>query len=125
MEYSPLIFAETDEGVRIVQDMLPDELDALVIKGGNMSSSISYASSCALANPRTVIVIIETISEEDRFFKNWLQDQRSLSTIRPDSQLHIIGAAPNLAEAVQDPDWIERVVAAATCDSDHRDRMRR
>jgi hypothetical protein len=125
MEYSPLIFAETDEGVRLVRSILPDDLDVQVLKGGDMSASIHYASSCALAKPRTAVVIIETASEEDRFYKDWLRDALSVMPIRADSQLHVIGAAPSLSDAVEDPDWVARVLSAVTSEPDHQSRMGR
>jgi hypothetical protein len=125
MEYSPLIFAETDEGVRLVQSILPENLDVQVLKGGDMSASIRYASSCALAKPRTAVVIIETASEGDRFYMSWLRDALSIRPIRVGSQLQVIGAAPSLATAVEDPDWVARVLSAVMSEPDHRSRRGR
>jgi hypothetical protein len=125
MEYSPLIFAETNSGVRLVQSILPEDLDVQVLEGGDMSASITYASSCALSKPRTAVVIIETPQEENRFYRNWLSNVLSLVRIHESSQLHIIGAAPSLADAADDPDWVARVISAVTSEPDHRSRMGR
>lgn len=125
MQYPPLIFAETAAGASLVESILPEGLDVQVLTGGNMSGSIHYASSCLLAKPRTAVVIIETVSGDDRFYKYWLRSALEVIPILADSQLHVIPAVPNLVEAVQDADWVEALLSAATSEPTHQTRMER
>ncbi len=125
MQHSPMIFAETYVGVSLVESILPEGLDVQVMKGGEMSNSIRLASSCLIAKPRTAVVIIETASEEDRFYKSWLRGALEVMPIRADSELHVIAAVPSLAEAVQDPEWVTRLLESVAVEPDHQSGMRR
>jgi hypothetical protein len=87
-------------------------LDALatVFVGGRASSSLSLTSSFAMTDPTYAVFIIETASEEDRFFKSWLQNaSEHVKYARNDSQGSILPVSPSIAAACKDEAWVNRL----------------
>jgi hypothetical protein len=74
-------------------------------------SALTLTSSFAVSHNTTYAVyVVETTSEEDRFFKSWLVDAEHITGRSVnDSQGSILPASPSIEAACKDEAWVKRL----------------
>jgi hypothetical protein len=87
-----------------------DNLATIFVSG--RGSAVSLTSSLAMSHTTTTyaVYVVETTSEEDRFFKSWLADAQYLaSRAINDCQGSILPASPSIEAACKNEAWVERL----------------
>jgi hypothetical protein len=81
-------------------------VDRVMADGREMS--VVLAQSFAMTEDRRVLYIVETASEEDRFFVRWMRNSYEFVGATR-SPMRILPAAPALSSAVRDAKWRGRL----------------
>jgi hypothetical protein len=102
------IVVETEEHKAHLVAAGLDSLATVYVSG--MSAGVTLTSSFAMTEKTIAVFVIETTSEEDRFFKSWLADAEYLvGRSINDSKGSILPAAPSIEAACTNPQWLERL----------------
>ena len=102
------IVVETEEDKSHFVTTGLDAIATVYVSGRNCGTSLTSSFACR-DNTRAVFVI-ETKSEEGRFFKSWLLDNEYLASRSiSNSQGSILPASPSIEAACNNPAWVDRL----------------
>lgn len=102
-----VIVVETERDKVVLQASgVAEGVDKVMADGKELS--VVLAQSFAMSPDRRVVYVVETASEVDRFFVEWMRGQYEFvgGTRSP---MHILPAAPTLPLAVNDATWRSRL----------------